>query len=318
MQSLPQWIIITSIVLVAILPFSLVFGDEKCVDSPLRFTLNTGRSPKCEDIGNDVLPRKCRQSYVASHCPSTCGKCKKRKFRCIDSQANFINAGRVRNCEWLRNLSERKMQKRCSKEEIKRTCRETCNYCNGEKDVLLIDFDKIDLYNEPYYANYTNEYIYVHNLVAYFGEGFQSYHPEFPGISEIVISEPNAATPWSPDATVFACPTGTFDLKSMFVNSIVDVATYLTITGYDQDGNVVGEEITPFDNDQAKYIQLPGSFINLYAVTMYPSEPLPMGYDNIELIINSPCFKNDIGLGGEDTLLHRLLPLESSGGGFLR
>ncbi len=305
-------ITVTSIVLATILPFSLVFANEKCVNSPLRFTLNTGRAPKCEDIGYSVLPRKCRQSYVASHCPATCDKCRKKRFRCADSAANFINAGRVRNCEWLRNLNERKMQKRCNEEKIKHTCRETCDYCNGEKDVLRIDFDEIDLYNEPYYANYTNEYIHVHSLVAYFGKGLQSYHPETPGISEIVVSEPNAATQWSSDAIVFACPSGTFNLKSFFANSIFGNTTNLTIAGYDQNGNLVDEEIVHFDDDRARYVQLPDSFEGIYAAAMYPSDPLPMGYDNIEMVINSPCFQNG-KVRGEDSLVQRL---ESSGGYF--
>ncbi len=97
----------------------------------------------------------------------------------------------------------------------------------------------------------------------------------------------------------------------MFATSIVDVATFLTIAGYDQDGNVVGEEIIPFDNDRAKYIQLPDSFVNLYAVVLCPLDLLPMGYDNIELSINSPCFQDGI-LEGDDTLLY----LKSSGGYF--
>ena len=65
---------------------------------------------------------------LASHCPKTCGACS--KYRCADSEGNFIWKGEVRTCAWLAEKKPRNRKKLCkNKPKLATTCRATCNMC---------------------------------------------------------------------------------------------------------------------------------------------------------------------------------------------
>jgi len=179
------------------------------------------------------------------------------------------------------------IDQKCADEDIKLTCRSTCAYCGS----ALIDFDDVDLSDPPYYSEYTNDIMYMDNMGAFHGDDFQSLFPEFPGISKSVVTDSNAGAMYYPgDITLMVCPEGTFDMISMYANSITGVSTSLTIEAYDELFVVVGDTSVAFTNDDPTLITFPSTFENIRAVTISNPDEVAIGLDDIDLFINSPCF----------------------------
>lgn len=175
---------------------------------------------------------------------------------------------------------------RCEDDDIKLTCRSTCNYCGG----ALINFDDVDLSAPPYYAEYTNEIMYMDNLGALHGDDFQTLFPEYPGISKSVVSVENAGAIYYPgDIALMVCPDGTFDMISLYANSITGVSTSLKFEAYDELYQIVDDISVAFVNDDSTLVTFPSTFEHIRAVAISNADEVAIGLDDIDLFINAPC-----------------------------
>jgi len=176
---------------------------------------------------------------------------------------------------------------RCSDYDVKLTCRSTCGYCGN----FLVDFNDVDLSAAPYYAEYTNEIMYMYNMGALHGDNFQSLFPEFPGIAKSVVSVENAGAVYYPgDITLMVCPEAAFDMISLYTNSITGVSTTLTIQAFDVDYQYVDEMSIPLVDDDSTLVTFPSTFENIRAVSIYNADEVAIGLDDIDLFIYAPCF----------------------------
>ncbi len=109
-------------------------APTQCRDSKLRLILPWNKKEKnCQWVGK--IPKRtkgrCNRSNVRAHCPVTCDACD--RYACKDSpfqwiMVNIAGKERRRTCEWVKRKPS-KIDKRCKIKGIKRTCRETCNFC---------------------------------------------------------------------------------------------------------------------------------------------------------------------------------------------
>jgi len=108
-----------------------------CKNSGVKFRIGGNGSIKrrgCKWVSNNPnkLIRRCKYSGVKSHCPNECGTCN--KYACKDSESFWFlwglkNRNRPRSCEWVRRKAN-KIFKRCGKNGVAATCRETCGWCS--------------------------------------------------------------------------------------------------------------------------------------------------------------------------------------------
>lgn len=190
-------------------------------------------------------------------------------------------------CEWLDLLSETLLEEMCTDDDIKLTCRSTCRFCTG----LLLDFDDVELTESPYYSNYTSDIIFMDNLGVFHGDNFQALFHEFPGIAKAVNSGDNAGAIYYPDQpALFICPEGNFDMVSMFVNSITGNSTLLKIEAFDDLYEYVDEVDVSLILDDVSSVTFRSTFNNIRAVSISTDDGLPIGFDDIEIFINAPCF----------------------------
>ena len=115
-------------------PTTIDTSSLKCKHSDSKLQL------QLETVNGDIIPFFCawapqvgpfsctKTGLLASHCPKTCGACS--KYRCADSEGNFIWKGEVRTCAWLAEKKPRNRKKLCkNKPKLATTCRATCNMC---------------------------------------------------------------------------------------------------------------------------------------------------------------------------------------------
>ena len=161
-----------------------------------------------------------------------------------------------------------------------------CVHCGS----TLINFDDVDLSTPPYYAEYTNEIMYMDNLGALHGDDFQTLFPEYPGISKSVVSVENAGTIYYPDdGALMVCPEGTFDMISLYANSITGVSTSLKFEAYDELYQIVDDISVAFVNDDSTLVTFPSTFEHIRAVAISNADEVAIGLDDIDLFINAPC-----------------------------
>jgi len=98
---------------------------EQCTDSPLSFDYKTFGSINCGNVSDN--PKACEDAIVASHCPDTCNSCEEHK--CADSEAYVIYQGQKGTCDLLESIDPDQVSIMCSRNEVKKTCRETCDFC---------------------------------------------------------------------------------------------------------------------------------------------------------------------------------------------
>ncbi len=188
-----------------------------CTDSPLAIVWK-GNKRKCRWVGN--APNRCNNPQFHSHCPSTCG-CG--KYNCIDSLATFVWLRKEVDCEWLRNLEQKKREKRCTKKRIRKTCRETCKFCSRENKIL--DFDEVDA-SVP--VQYFRTDINVENW--YVIDGAMNYPDS--GYDHGTISEPNVGFNGFANPMTISCPGGSFDLLSIWLTPAWDENLEVSLDGY--------------------------------------------------------------------------------------
>jgi len=97
---------------------------EQCYNSPLPFEYETFESIDCEDISNNQT--LCEDEIVASHCPDVCNRCG--TYKCLDSEATLLYQGQKGTCDILKNIDPDQASEMCSRNQIQRTCRETCSF----------------------------------------------------------------------------------------------------------------------------------------------------------------------------------------------
>ena len=104
-------------------------APKQCIDSTATFNIG-GNVRDCEWV--KTKPRRCNKPRFASHCPVTCNTCD--QYKCADSELMFMFPnGSNKICEFVKRKYF-KVEKRCSRTNIKSACRETCGYCgNGCK-----------------------------------------------------------------------------------------------------------------------------------------------------------------------------------------
>jgi len=98
----------------------------ECVDSPLNFSARGGNIG-CSDVANNP-GRFCEVARFnpKSHCPMTCSTCP--EYKCEDSRARFRLGPNEFRCG---QITEENIEKACREDDVKKTCRETCNYCDA-------------------------------------------------------------------------------------------------------------------------------------------------------------------------------------------
>ncbi len=108
----------------------------RCSDSPLQLQLDTAGGSNipydCKWMSRNKGGYVCSENGVlSSHCPSACGQCSV-SSRCADSQGTFIlnsKGGKAKDCAWLDDGGDKRINKQCSRPSIAKTCRATCNVC---------------------------------------------------------------------------------------------------------------------------------------------------------------------------------------------
>ena len=117
----------------AMIPTAVSASPLKCKnsDSKLQLQLQTATG--------DTIPFFCAWAQkgrfsctgtgpLASHCPKACSACS--KYKCADSEGDFIWKGEVRTCSWLNAKKQKNIEKLCkNKPKLATTCRATCNMC---------------------------------------------------------------------------------------------------------------------------------------------------------------------------------------------
>ncbi len=106
-----------------------------CSDSPLKFAVETvGGSLlpySCSLAARNLDTLNCSGNVAATHCPKTCGACN--QYECSDAEGVFFygRSGDKKSlkCSKLKKMSEDKRNRKCKKDNVKLTCRETCNLC---------------------------------------------------------------------------------------------------------------------------------------------------------------------------------------------
>jgi hypothetical protein len=78
------------------------------------------------------VQRRCSYKNVDSHCPNECGTCD--KYACTDSKKAWFYWGKKgggipRTCEFVKR-KPRLIEKRCGRNGVAATCRETCGWCD--------------------------------------------------------------------------------------------------------------------------------------------------------------------------------------------
>ena len=118
----------------AMIPTAVSASPLKCKnsDSKLQLQLQTATG--------DTIPFFCAWAQkgrfsctgtgpLVSHCPKACGACS--KYKCADSEGDFIWKGEVRTCAWLNEKKQKNREKLYKKKpKLTTTCCATCNMCN--------------------------------------------------------------------------------------------------------------------------------------------------------------------------------------------
>ena len=103
--------------------------SSSCKDAGVKFKLKDKRRG-CRWVRKkpDKIARRCNFKNVDSHCPNSCGKCA--EFGCKDSARKFYLWGKdkLQTCDWV-NKKPGKRARRCKKNGVMATCRESCRYC---------------------------------------------------------------------------------------------------------------------------------------------------------------------------------------------
>jgi len=99
-------------------------SPSSCFDSPTEMWRKGNKSKACADLTN----RQCNKGKFKSHCPEKCNACD--LFECEDSRVWFwTDAGTKFRCKRLENMSDNKKARKCNKQEIRDTCRRSCDTC---------------------------------------------------------------------------------------------------------------------------------------------------------------------------------------------
>jgi len=99
---------------------------ERCTDSSLSIYSESYGSISCGIVSR--FPTACTNAVAASHCPDVCSNCE--TYGCSNSQATFVYNGNIVNCDYLSGLTPGQITLFCSRNEVKKTCREICAFCD--------------------------------------------------------------------------------------------------------------------------------------------------------------------------------------------
>jgi len=104
--------------------FGCPLESVTCVDSPLNAAAGGG-NVGCDFVASNI-------EYCAfggySHCPLTCGSCD--TYQCEDSEITFKYGGASYDCAFLANASQEIKDLGCAINDVVKTCRSTCGYCD--------------------------------------------------------------------------------------------------------------------------------------------------------------------------------------------
>jgi len=102
-----------------------------CIDSTLRMRVNN--IPRRCNWVKSKKEKRCKLRNVAQHCPYACDSVDNScaRFACSDSTKKFImnKSGLTKQCQFI-GKDEDKVENRCKKKGVLKTCRSTCGHCN--------------------------------------------------------------------------------------------------------------------------------------------------------------------------------------------
>ncbi len=136
------------------------------------------------------------------------------------------------------------------------------------------------------------------NTIAFNATFMDDYYGYY-AFDEIAVSKPNAGAINDPcSSVVFICGGGgDFDLESMHLapgfeyNNVND--TDVLIRGYAENLGLVGTTTVKFDHaSDVVFVEFPETFKNIVAVEILNWDDMYFGFDDIKVVVNSPCQPN--------------------------
>ena len=114
-------------------------NNQSCKSSGVKFRLGgpgSATKKSCKWVGArpNKKARRCAYTDVKSHCPDECGACS--QYACKDSDKFWFLWGKknklkkARTCNWVKRKKQL-TPKRCGKNGVAATCRETCGWCTN-------------------------------------------------------------------------------------------------------------------------------------------------------------------------------------------